>query len=316
MKFRKLLSFTIALSSLSLSAQAIAQDNTIRIIVPFSAGSGSDESTRFYADQMSKLLNKTVMVENKPGASGLIAVQTVLAEPADGNTILLASNSIIAVNPVVNKKLPYDSFKDLEPLHGLGISSPTLIVSPKSPYNSIEDIVKSYKNNKKPFFVGTYSDGYKLVVDWIGQTIDVEISHIPYKGGSQMVTDLIGGRLDFALNDQSGVLTLLASGDVKALAITADQRDPKMPDIPTMKELGYKDFESYVWSSLSVKAGTPKEVKEQLAEVITKIQNSEAGKAYHAKRAGTALSLSLDKLGEFQQKEYQRFKKIADSIEK
>ncbi|PJX27693.1 ABC transporter substrate-binding protein [Advenella sp. S44] len=295
---------------------AYAQDNKpIRIIVPFTAGSGSDDGSRFYADLISKRLHRTVIVENKPGASGVIAVQTVLNEPADGNTILLGSNSLIAVNPLTVKDISYDPFKDLEPLHGLMISSPAIIVSADSPYKSISDLVATYRENSNPLLVGTYSDGYKLVGKWIEQETDTKVTNVPYKGGSQMVTDLIGGRLDFGLNDQTGILPLLSAGKIRALAITASAREPKMPDIPTMKELGFDGMESYVWSAFSVKHGTPAPIKAELAQAITEVQNSPEGKKFAQQRAGKPLALSLDELGNFQRLEYERFKKIVESAD-
>ena len=299
----------------SLSAAHAKDNRPIRIIVPFTAGSGSDDGSRVYADLLGKQLGRSVIVENKPGGSGVIAVQTVLNEPADGNTILLGSNSLISVNPLTVKNLQYNPFKDLEPLHGLAISSPAIIVSADSPYKNIEDLVAAYKKNSKPFLIGTYSEGYRLVGQWLGQETDTKVTNVPYKGGAQMVTDLIGGRLDLGLNDQTGVLPLIESGKIRALAITADKRDPKMPDTPTMIELGFKDMESYVWSSFSVKAGTPADVKETLVKAIDAIQTSPEGKAFASRRAGRLLALSLDELGKFQRLEYERFKKIVESTD-
>lgn len=317
MKLQKILAIFTSVVGISTGLPSYAQDNKpLRVIVPFTSGSGSDDSSRFYADQLSKKLDRTVIVENKPGASGSIAVQSVLSAPADGNTILLGSNSLIAVNPVVMKDLSYSPFDDLEPLHGLMISSPAIIVAADSPYKKIQDLVDAYKKNKTPLLTGTYSEGYKLVADWIANETGIEMTSVPYKGGSQMVTDLIGGRLDFAQNDQTGVLPLIAANKIRALAITGAQRDDKMPDTPTMLELGYKNFESYVWSSFSVKSGTPLEVKMKLAKAITDLQKSPDAIEYASKRAGTVLALSLDKLGEFQKLEYQRFKNVFDTMNK
>lgn len=291
---------------------ARAQGKVIRVIVPFTAGSGSDEGARFYAEQIGKTLGRSIVVENKPGASGLIAVRTVLAEPADGNTILLGSNSLIAVNPVMVKNLGYDPFKDLVPLHGLGISAAAFVASNDSPYRSIADVVARYKATGKPVSVGNYSEGYRLVGEWLAQETGIQTTPVPYKGGAPMVTDLVGNRLDIALNDITGIAPMEKAGKLRVLAITGGTRDKLLPNVPTMKEQGYADFESYVWSSFSMKAGTPADKLKELAAAITAAQGTEAAKAYQAKRAGTFLTKALGDLGEFQRAEYQRFKLVAE----
>lgn len=291
---------------------ARAQGKVIRVIVPFTAGSGSDEGARFYAELISKSLGRSVVVENKPGASGLIAVRTVLAEPADGNTILLGSNSLIAVNPVMVKNLGYDPFKELVPLHGLAISAAAFVTSNESPFHSIADVVARYKASGKPISVGNYSEGYRLVGEWLAQETDIQVTAVPYKGGAPMVTDLVGNRLDIALNDITGIAQMAKANKLRVLAITGGTRDKLLPDTPTMKELGYAGFESYVWSSFSMKAGTPADKMKELAAAISAAQATDAAKAYQARRAGTFLTKSLGELGEFQRSEYQRFKRVAE----
>jgi tripartite-type tricarboxylate transporter receptor subunit TctC len=299
-------------SALAFPSIALAQPQAIRIVVPFTAGSGSDEGARFYAEQLSRKIARPVIVENKPGASGVIAVRTVLAEPADGNTILLGSNSLIAVNPVMVKDLGYDPFKDLVPLHGLGISAAAFITGNDSPYKRIGDVAAGYKAKGQPVSVGNYSEGYRLVGEWLAQELAIKTTPVPYKGGAPMVTDVIGNRLDLALNDISGIAAMQKAGKLRVLAITGAERDKLIPDVPTMKELGHTEFETYVWSSLSMKAGTPADKMKALAEAITAVQATEAAKAYQASRAGTFLSKSLAELGEFQRSEYLRFKRVAE----
>lgn len=305
-------SLLVGTSSLAFSNLVRAQTKTMRIIVPFTAGSGSDEGARFYAEQLSKVINRPIIVENKPGASGLIAVRTVLAEPADGNTILLGSNSLIAVNPVVVKSLGYDPFKDLVPLHGLGISAAAFVVSNDSPLSSIKDIAAKYRSAGKPISIGNYSEGYRLVGEWLAQELDIKTTPVPYKGGAPMVTDLIGGQIDIALNDITGIVPLEKAKKLRVLAITGNERDKLLPNAPTMKELGHPEFETYVWSSLSMKAGTPADKMKELAEALTAVQHTEAAKAYQSQRAGTFLDKSLGALGEFQRSEYLRFKRVAE----
>lgn len=306
------MSILAGVGALAFPFVSTAQTKALRVIVPFSAGSGSDEGSRFYAEQISKEINRAVVVENRPGASGLIAVKALLNEPADGNTILLGSNSLVAVNPVTVKNLGYDPFKDLAPLHGLAVSSVSFITGNESGINSIADIATKYKKLNAPISMGNYSEGYRLVSEWLAQELGIKGTPVPYKGGAQMVTDVIGNRLDMALNDITGILQLERSKQLKVLAITGDTRDKQLPLVPTMKELGYPDFESYVWSSFYMKAGTPMDIMSDLAAVISKVQNSEGAEKYQAQRAGSFLRRSLGELGDFQHSEYLRFKKIAE----
>lgn len=291
---------------------AKAQPKQMRIVVPFTAGSGSDAGARVYADILSKLLNRPIIVDNKPGASGVIAIKAVLAEPADGNTILLGSNSLIAVNPVMVKNLSYDPFKDLMPLHGVGISAAAIVAGSNSEFRSIRDVIKKYEATKTPISVGNYSEGYRLVGEWLALETGIKVLPVPYKGGSPMITDLLGGRLDIAMNDISGVLEMERAKKVRILAITGEERDFTIPDVPTMKELGYPEMESYVWSSFSIKAGTPDATRKELAAAITEVQKHPDIVKYHSTRPGKVLALSLEELGAFQRQEYQRFKKIAE----
>jgi len=284
----------------------------IKILVPFNAGSGADSSSRFYGEQLGKLFNQTVTVENRPGGSGVIAVQAVRQAPADGHTILMGSNSPAVVNAITVKNLPYDPFKDLRPLFGIAISPVAFAVRADSPYKTVADLVAAAKKDNRALQLGDYSAGYKLVAAWLGSASGLKVDHIPYKGGAQMLTDVVGGQLEVGVIDFTGTVELMKGGRLRVLAITADKRDAKFPDIPTMKESGFPDFETWVWSAFFMRAETPDDVVEKLAAAMQKIMNSDAGKAYHASLPSSAMAMGPKELGAFQLKEYQRFKHVAD----
>ena len=284
----------------------------IKILVPFNAGSGADSSSRFYGEQLGKLFNQTVTVENKPGGSGVIAVQAVRQAPADGHTILMGSNSPAVVNAITVKNLPYDPFKDLRPLFGIAISPVAFAVRADSPYKTVADLVAAAKKDNRALQLGDYSAGYKLVAAWLGSASGLKVDHIPYKGGAQMLTDVVGGQLEVGVIDFTGTVELMKGGRLRVLAITADKRDAKFPDIPTMKESGFADFETWVWSAFFMRAETPDDVVEKLAAAMQKIMNSDAGKAYHASLPSSAMAMGPKELGAFQLKEYQRFKHVAE----
>lgn len=299
-------------------APAAAQSATdfpskpIRIIVPFNAGSGADETSRVYGDIVSKMLGQPVVVENRPGASGLLAIQAVKSAPADGYTLLQASNSPMAVNPLVMKNLPYDPFKDFRPVHGFSVGPAAIVARIDTPYKTVKDMIEAARREGRALSVGNYSAGYQLIGAWIGTAGKVPVTHVPYKGGAQMVTDVIGGQLDVGIIDFSGVTELHKAGKARILAITGGKRSPMLPDIPTMIETGYPEFESYVWASLFARSEVPDAVVKKLADAFAKALVSPEGKAYQASRPGQVLMLSMKEMGDFHRREFERFKRVAE----
>ncbi len=312
---RSLITAALGTAVLPAAAQTAAgfPSRPIRILVPFTAGSGADSSSRYYGEALGKLLGQQVVVENRPGGSGVVAVQAVRAAPADGHTILMGSNSPAVVNAITIKDLPYDPFKHLRPLYGVAISPVAFAVKADSPYKSIADLVTAARSSKKPLQLGNYSAGYQLVAAWLGSSTGLPVDHIPYKGGAQMMTDVVGSQLEVGVIDFTGTTELMKGGRVRVLAITAAQRDPKYPDIPTMKESGYPEFETGVWSAFFMRAETPDDIVEKLAAALHKAMTSEAGRAYQASLPSTALLMGPKEMGEFQLREFQRFKKVAEA---
>ena len=284
----------------------------IRIVVPFNAGSGADSSSRFYGELMAKMFGQQVLVENKPGGSGVLAVQAARQAPADGHTILMGSNSPAVVNAIMMKNLPYDPFKDLRPLYGISMTPVAFAVKADSPHKTIGDLVAAAKKANRPLQLGNYSAGYQLVAAWLGTAAGLPVTHIPYKGGAQMLTDVVGGQLEVGVIDFGATLELMKGGRLRVLAITGDKREPKFPDIPTMKESGFAEFETWVWSAFFVRADTPDEIVDKLAAAVHKAMTSEEGRAYQATLPSAPLVMGPRELGEFQLREYKRFKRVAE----
>ena len=305
-------SLLAALPALAQGHAAAFPSKPIRILVPFTAGSGADSASRFYGEQIAKTFNQQVLVENRPGGSGVIAVQATRQAPADGHTVLMGSNSPVVVNAITIKNLPYDPFKDLRPVYGIAISPVAFTVRADSPYKSMADVVATAKKENRPLQLGSYSAGYQLVAAWLGTASGLPVTHVPYKGGSQMLTDVAGGQLEVGVIDFSGTTELMKGGRVRVLAITSGKRDPKYPDIPTMKESGFADFETGVWSAFFVRAETPNDIVDKLAAAIEKAMTSEAGRAYQATQASTPMMMGPKELAEFHLSEYRRFKRVAD----
>jgi tripartite-type tricarboxylate transporter receptor subunit TctC len=284
----------------------------IKIIVPFNAGSGADANSRFYGDLLGKRLGTTVLVENRPGGSGIIAIQAVRSAPADGHMIMQASNSPMTVNAVTIKDLPYDPVKDFRPVHGLSKGAVALIVKGDSPHKTINDLVGTARREKRPITVGNYSAGYQLIAAWLGTATSVPVTHVPYKGGAQMMNDIVGGQVEIGAIDFSGAVPLIKEGRLRALALTGAERHPDYPDIPTMKESGYPDFETYVWSSFFVRSETPDAITSKLVDAMKAVMVSPEAKAYQATQPSAPLLFGPQEMREFQLAELKRFRNVAD----
>ena len=308
---------TATLMALSMSASVFAQDKEFpskpfRIFVPFTAGSGSDTSARFFGDRLAKQFGQTALVENKPGASGIISVQALLALPADGHTILLASNSPISVNPVSIKNLPYNPMTDLTPLAGLSRNMNVWVVNGNSKFNSLKDVVEfSKKNPNKPLSLANYSAGYRLAGEWFSNMANVKFNPITYKGGAQIFTDLMGDQLDVGIADLGGAASLIKSGKLKAIAVSGEKRHPDFPNVPTFIDSGFPEYVNYSWTSFYVKAGTPEAVKKKLIDALVKIRDSKEGADFNQTSGADSMPFFGESMLKFQQDELERFTRIA-----
>ena len=301
--------------ALLLAGASLAQEfptKPLRILVPFTAGSGSDTTARFFGDRLAKQLGQTAVVENKPGASGIISVQALLAQPADGHTILLASNSPISVNPVSIKNLPYNPMTDLTPLAGLSRNMNVWVVSANSKLNSLKDVVEYSKHNpNKPLSLANYSAGYRLSGEWFSNMAGIKFNHITYKGGAQIFTDLMGDQLDVGIADLGGAAALLKGGKLKAIAVSGEKRHPDFPNVPTFIDSGFPDFVNYSWTSFYVKAGTPEAIKKKLTETLVKIRDAREGTEYNRASGADSMPYFGESMQKFQQDELERFTRIA-----
>ncbi|MBY4947289.1 tripartite tricarboxylate transporter substrate binding protein [Cupriavidus respiraculi] len=317
---QRLLAGLIAAAGIALAAAASAGESArdfpsrpLRIVVPFTPGSGSDNSARYYGEALARELGQPVVVENKPGANGVIGIQAVNSAPADGYTILLASNSPISVNPIVTKNLPYDPLTDLRPISGLSRNMNVFLVPLDSPLKSVGDLAAAAKRQDRALNIGTYSAGYQLAAAWFGTLAGIRFNNIPYKGQAQIMTDILGKQLDLALVDTGGALPLLRQGKLRALAVSGEQRHPELPDVPTVRESGYADFVQYSWVSFYVRAQTPDDIVARLASTMQAILKRPESAAYLAKAGSSLMPYDPDAMRRFQEAETARFRKVAQA---
>ena len=283
----------------------------IRIIVPFGAGSGADGNSRFYGELVSRAFGQPVVVENRPGGSGVIAAMVAKGAPADGYTLFCGSNSPITVNPVVMKDLPYDPIKDFRGVFLFGITPVALVVNASSPHKTVADLIQATRKSGNPLPVGTYSAGYELVGAWFGTAAGIPMTNVPYKGMSQTVTDIVGNQVPFGAIDFSSVVPLVKDGRLRVLAQTGEARMAQLPEVPTMKESGYPEFVTHVWSSIVVRSETPDAIVNKLYEAFKAAWESPEGRSYQAPRPSVEVKLTPREMQAFVVSEYERFKSVA-----
>ena len=285
----------------------------LRIVVPFAAGSGADANPRFYGELLSKLWGQSIVVDNRPGGSGIIAAQTVKSSVADGYTLLTGTTSVIAVNPIVMKDLPYDPIKDFRPVIMFNLSPTVFVVGPNSPGTTIKDFVAATKKSGGNLVVGNYSAGYELLSMWFGAITGLAITPVPYKGSAQVMTDVIGGQITSGMIDFGGAAALIKEGRLRALAMTSDARHPLMSEVPTMKESGFPEFVSHSWSSIFVRSETPDAIANKLHQGFKTVMASPDGRAYQAARPVIMVNYTLQEIRNFVAADSDRYRKIAQA---
>ncbi len=275
-----------AIGALSLTATFPSQaqvptgfpDKPVRIVVPFAAGNTLDTALRQVAEEFKKNTGQPVLVENKPGGSGIIAAQSVMASPADGYTLLLANTSMLTINPHTFAKLPYDAEKTFRPITNFLGTSMVMAVNASVPANNVKEFVAYAKANpgKVSFASFTAGNSSHFAGVILNQRTGMEMIHVPFNGTPPAVQNLVGGQVTAAFLPLLAVKPHMDSGKVKVLAVTSPQRSLLMPNVATFREQGFPDLDIYIWAAIVAPAGTPDAVASRLnAEFIKILRSSE-----------------------------------------
>jgi tripartite-type tricarboxylate transporter receptor subunit TctC len=258
----RLLAFIAGLAfSLTAAAQAYPS-KPIRLICPFPPGGAVDIASRATANELTKILHQSVVVENKPGAGGNLGGAEAARSAPDGYTIFMTTSGIQAINPALYAKMPFDPNKDLAPVAPLVSLNNVLVVHPSVPAKSVKDIIELAKKQPGKWTYASSGNGTSIHMSgaMFTQLTGTDILHIPYKGSAPAVTDLLAGQVNMMFDNIPSSLPHIKAGKLRALATTGAKRDPALPDLPTIAEAGVPGYESGVWFGLTVPAGTPKEV--------------------------------------------------------
>jgi len=268
--FRFFFAACLALAANSASAQQYP-NRPVTIVVPFAAGSGTDLISRLIGQQLSLALNQSVVIENKPGASGVIAATYVARASPDGYTLLMATNSTHSANPSLFKALSYDPVKDFTPVARAGSYVFMLVINPEIPAKTLPELVAYAKANPGKL---TYASGNTTGIV-AGETLKskagIDVLHVPYKSTPPALNDVIGGRVSMMFIDLAPGLEHVRAGTLRAVAVTTKNRSALLPDLPSLHEAGIPGYDVTSWAGLFAPAGTPKEIVARLNDEVAKI---------------------------------------------
>ncbi len=264
----------LAVAMASTSGLALAQSypaKPIRFIVTQGPGGASDIYARLIAQKLSESLGQQVLVDNRPGAEGIIGMEATAKAAPDGYTIVLSASSVLAMNPSLYKKLSYDPVRDFDPVTLVGSVSYAILIHPSVPANSMKDFITLAKAKPNQLNYGSGGTVAHIGTELFNLETGIRLTYVPYKSNPPALTDLLAGQLDLMLLPLGGAVRHVQSGKLKALAVTSPKRFPQLPDTPTMAEAGVPGFEFSAWVAIHAPAGVPKEILQKLNAEMTKI---------------------------------------------
>lgn len=308
------LTWKAAAAALTLfSAGALAQDfpnKPITFIVPFAAGSATDQIARAIGQGVTDAAKQPVTIENKPGAAGFIAAQAAAKAPADGYTVLITTNTTHAANEHLYKSLPYDPVKEFSPITLLGKGGQIMIVNPKVEAKTVGEFVALAKKNPGKLSFGSGSSSSRIAGELLQQMAGIKILHVPYKSNPLAINDLLGGQIDMMITDTATGLPQVRGGKVRALGVTNTKRSPLAPDIPTIDEAGVKGYSMGYWFAAYVPANTPPAVVKRLHELLVGATKGPAAVKFYQTTGVDPATSSPEELAKFQQDESAKWGRI------
>jgi tripartite-type tricarboxylate transporter receptor subunit TctC len=305
----------IALMTVSASAQQTPYPTRpITFVLASGAGSVTDNSARFVAKVLSEKIGQPVVIDNKPGAAGIVGAELVKQAKPDGYTMLYANQGQISTFPFLYKKLPYDPMTAFVPVHGFGDSSLLMMVTASAPYKTIEDFIAYAKKNPGKLNFGSSGAGTAthLLGEMFQMATGTSMLHVPYKLNSNLYADLLSGTIDVIFDYTVVMRPLIEAGKLRPLAISRADRLKTFPDVPTFKERGV-DIELTAWASIAMPAGTPPEIVNKMSAAMAETMRDPAVVKYFEENDfGNLGHLGPEKLKEFYISESEKFKKVVE----
>lgn len=314
MRFGKAAAAAFALAVSLAAIPSMAQDNypskPIKLIVGYAPGAVTDLTARLLAERLSSALKTTVVVENKPGASGHIATESVANSAPDGYTLMFNTADLVT-GPALGQKINYDLFKNLTPVSLVAFAPLTLFVHPSVPSDNVTDFVAYLKSNQKTLYAssGVGAPNHLGVLLFLSLN-NVDAVHTPYQGGGPAMVDVVAGRVKFCMQTMTAVKPMAAEKRIKVLAIASETRSPLMPDVPTFTQAGMKDFQIGNWLGVMAPAGTPEPILEKLNTEIAKAMKTPVMSARMEQEGAVAIGSTRAEYAAYIKKELDRWTKV------
>lgn len=292
-------------------AQAAYPDRIIKIVVPFAPGGGTDVVARTLAQEMSKDLGVSVIIENKPGAGTIIGTQAVATSAPDGYTLLMGTFAN-AVNPSLQAKLPYDAHNDFAAVALVARSFNLVVVNKASPITSITDLIAAAKAEPDKLSYGTYGTGTSahLAGELFKHMAKVNLTTISYRGAAPAITDLLGGQIQVIFTTVASAASLVESGQLRAIAVTSAERSPAFPKLPTVSEAGVPGYAAEAWYGVYAPAKTPPDIIDRLNKSAAKAVQSEAFKKLGVNEGLVMVAEPPEALDRYFRGEEERWRKV------
>jgi tripartite-type tricarboxylate transporter receptor subunit TctC len=270
---RRLLSFTLcALAAPAAWAQGRWPARPLTVVVPYAPGGGPDILARLFAEEFGKTLGPAV-VENRPGMGGSTGADYVAKAAPDGHTLLLTTTATHSINPALYPNVPYDPARDFSPIARVAVTPTVLVVANDVPARTVQELVEHARRNPGKLSYASTGAGtmQHMAAELLRAQLGLDLLHVPYKGSSQVMPDLLAGRVSMMFNSPAAVLPFVDQGKLRALAVTSTERLPRRPAVPTMAEAGVPGFEASAWYALYGPLGVPREVVQRLAAEVARI---------------------------------------------
>jgi tripartite-type tricarboxylate transporter receptor subunit TctC len=299
---RKSLLVLVAAMSALFSAALYADDypsRSVTIVNVFGAGGGSDTVCRIIANKLGPALGQPVIVEDRPGADGALAALYVHHQPADGYTLMMATNSPLSADPYLHKDVNYDPVKDFVPITRVGSFTLMLVVDPKLPIHSIQEMIDYAKANPGKLTYASGNTAGIVALETIKHDAGISMLHVPYKSTAPALEDIIGGRVSMMLADFTSAMPHVNAGTVRPIAVSRIRRSTLFPDLPTMDEAGIKGFNLDTWAGLVAPAGTPPQIVAKLNGALRPIIDSPEVQARFKNVGFEGFSSTPEELGNF-----------------
>lgn len=308
--FFSLIFITLAGASMTAQAQTFP-DKPIRLIIGYAPGGATDIVGRLLAQEISQTLGQSVIVENRAGGGTLVATETVKRSPADGYTLLFGTNAFI-ITPLLHEKPTYDPAKDFEPIALTTVQSLALLLSPKVPFQSTQELITFAKNNPGKINFASSGNGsaQHLAGEAFRTAAGIDIAHVPYKGSSPAQIDLLAGRVDMMFTSLVGNMDHIQHNRLKLIAVTGSHRSVAVPLTPTVAENGLPDFEAYTWQGILAPAGTPATVIDTLNRAVLQAAHSRKIIDTLAAQGMEVKTSSPQEMGTLLDKETRLYKKL------